>query len=349
MSEAPTSLRVAVVGAGLMGRWHAHAVERVGGRIVSIVDTDGSRGQALAKGLSSRPVVEPELGRVLRERSVDVLHVCTPLSTHEALVAAGLEAGVHVLVEKPLAADAAAVERLHSSAAAHGVLLCPVHQFLFQPGVLSAARTLPSLGVVRQVDVVACSAGADGLPDGARETVALDILPHGLALVRRLLGAPLANVSWSVGAGPAGELRIQADVGETSVMLAVSMRARPTENSLTLRCDGGTIRANLFHGYATIERGTPSRMDKLGRPFVGSLLTLGAAMRNVGTRAARGETAYPGLRELVRRFHGACAGREPSPITVDESVDVARARDRISAVRRPPTDRVASSPRDPVC
>jgi predicted dehydrogenase len=330
----PTSLRAAVVGAGLMGRWHADAVQRIGGRVVAIVDPDASRAEALAKRLAPRPAVEAGLGRALREHAVEVLHICTPLPTHEALVAEGLGAGVHVLVEKPLAGDAATVERLHALAVARGVLLCPVHQFVFQPGVLSAARALPSLGTVRQVDVVACSAGADGLSEQDREAVALDILPHGLALAGRLLGARLADVSWQVGAGPPGELRVTADVHDTSVMLTVSMRARPTENSLTIRCDRGTVRANLYHGYATIERGNPSRMDKMGRPFVGSLATLGAALHNLGARAARGEPAYPGLRELVRRFHRACAALEPSPITVEQSVDVARTRDSISSARR---------------
>jgi predicted dehydrogenase len=334
VSAPPTSLRVAVVGAGLMGRWHADAVRRIGGRVVTIVDPDAGRAEALARRLDSRPAIERELGRALRDHPVDVLHVCTPLVTHEALVIEAVEAGVHALIEKPLAADAPTVERLHANAASRGVLLCPVHQFLFQPGVLGAAAALPSLGTVRQLDVVACSAGADGLPEAARESVAHDILPHGLALARRLLGSRLAEVTWQVGAGPAGEVRAIADVGDASVMLSVSMRARPTENSLTLRCDEGTIRANLYHGFATIERGTPSRLEKVGRPIVGSLQTLGSALHNLGARAARSEPAYPGLRELVRRFHAACAARTPSPITVDESIDVARARDTIAAARR---------------
>src|SRR5678816_1924030 len=96
--------------------------------------------------------------------------------------------------------------------------------------------------------------------------------------------------------------------------LSVSMRARPTENSLTIRCDGGTVRANLFHGYATIERGAPSRLEKLGRPFAGSTQALGAAAANLVARAVRREPAYPGLRELVRRFHLASAQSGPSPI-----------------------------------
>lgn len=317
-----------------MGRWHADAIRRAGGQVVAVVDADAGRARALADRLPSRPAPETDLGRSLRERGVEVLHVCTPLATHDALVTEGLEAGVHVLAEKPLAADAPTVERLHGLAASRGVLLCPVHQFLFQAGILSAQEALAALGVIRQLDVVACSAGADGLPDEGREGVALDILPHGLALAGRLLRTTLAGALWRVGDGPAGELRATADLGDTSLMLAVSMRARPTENSLVARCDRGTIRANLFHGYATIERGAPSRIDKIGRPFVASTLTLGAALQNLGGRVVRGETAYPGLRELVRRFHLACAGQGSSPITVAESIDVARARDTIGSHRR---------------
>lgn len=334
MGTAPASLRAAVVGAGLMGRWHADAVHRTGGRVVAVVDPDATRAGALAGRLPSRPAIESDLGRALRAHGIEVLHVCTPLDTHDALVTQALESGVHVLVEKPLAADAPAVERLHTLAASRGVLVCPVHQFLFQHGILGAQRALPSLGVVRQLDVVACSAGADGRSDQDRESVAIDILPHGLALAARLLRVALAGVPWQVGGGPSGELRATADAGETAVMLAVSMRARPTENTLVARCDLGTIRANLYHGFATIERGMPSRTDKVGRPFVTSALTLGAALQNITGRLARGESAYPGLRELVRRFHLACAGQSSSPITVEESLDVARARDTIVSLRR---------------
>jgi predicted dehydrogenase len=333
VSSTPTALRAGVVGAGLMGRWHAHAIARVGGRVVAVIDPESERAARLAAKLSHRPAVASELGLAIHEHRIQVLHVCSPLATHAGIVRVAIEAGIHVLVEKPLAPDAATVEALHELASAHGVLLCPVHQFLFQRGILAAQSALAKLGTVRQFDVVACSAGADGAADAERESVALDILPHGLALARRLLGAPLATAAWQVSSGSAGELRAASDVADVSVMLAVSMRARPTENSLTVRCDQGTVRANLFHGYATIERGTASRLDKVARPLVGSSRTLGAAAGNLARRALRREPAYPGLRELVRRFHLACAGQGPSPISVDESTDVARARDSIARLR----------------
>lgn len=334
MGATPTSLRVGVVGAGLMGRWHAHAIAHVGGRVVAVIDQDAARAKSLADRLHGRPAAESQLGRAIEEHRIDVLHVCTPLSTHDTITREAIEAGVHLLVEKPLASDATVVERLHGLAQERGVLLCPVHQFLFQPGVLTAARILPSLGTVRQLDVIACSAGADGASDAEREGVALDILPHGLALARRLLGTELTGARWRVAVGPAGEIRAVAEVASTSVMLAVSMRARPTENSLVVRCDQGTVRANLFHGYATVERGRVSRLDKIGRPFLGTSRELAAALGNLIGRVSRREPAYPGLRELVRRFHLACAQHGAPPISVEESVDVARARDTIRSERR---------------
>ena len=333
MSATPASLRAAVVGAGLMGRWHAHAIGRVGSRVVAVVDPDTERARALAARLPGRPAVAADLERAAHDHGIQVVHVCAPLSTHEAITRQAIDAGAHALVEKPLAPDASATVRLHMLATDRGVLLCPVHQFLFQRGILGAAAALNELGTIRHIEIVACSAGADGRRDDEREQVALDILPHGLALTRRFLGAALAGVTWRVGQGPPGELRAAADVGGTSAAFMVSMRSRPTENSLTLRCDRGTVRANLFHGYATIERGTPSRLDKVGRPFVRASQELGAAMGNLAVRAAHSEHAYPGLRELVRRFHLACAGLGPSPITVDESIDVAHARDRVAALR----------------
>ena len=333
MSPTPTSLRAAIVGAGLMGRWHAHAIQRSGGRVVAVIDHDVARANALAATLPGRPGAEVDVGSALRAHRVEVLHVCTSLSTHEAIAREAIDAGVHLLVEKPLAEDAATVERLHHAAAAASVLLCPVHQFLFQQGILRLQRELASLGTVRQLDVLACSAGADGAGDADREQVARDILPHGLALVRRLLNSSLASAEWQVGAGDPGELRALGQTGQASVLLSISMRARPTENSLVLRADHGTAHANLFHGFATIERGTPSQRDKVLRPFAGAALMLGAATSNLARRTARREPAYPGLRELVHRFHLAAAGRGTVPITVDESIDVARTRDTIAAER----------------
>jgi predicted dehydrogenase len=333
VSAAPTSIRAAIVGAGLMGRWHVHAIQRAGGRVVAVIDADEQRAEKFAEHIPGKPVVAGDVGYLLSRHSVDVVHVCTPIESHEAVTGAALSAGAHALVEKPLAPDCAAVQRLHTRAAEHGVLLCPVHQFLFQPGVLSAARWLSELGTVRHFELVACSAGADQGSSDEREQVARDILPHGLALARRLLGPSWLESGWYIAPGAAGEIRASTSSESTSISIMTSMSARPTENSLTIRCDRGTVRANLYHGYASLERGTPSRLDKLTRPFAGAALVLGAATTNLARRTMRGESAYPGLRELVARFYRATAGACEPPIGAQESIDVAHARDRLVGAR----------------
>jgi predicted dehydrogenase len=326
-----TSVRAVVVGAGLMGQWHAHAIRRAGSRVVAIVDADVRRAEHLAARCPERPAIATDIGDALARHAVDVVHVCTPIESHEPVAGAAIAARAHALVEKPLAPDQVVVERLHARAAEQGVLLCPVHQFLFQPGILQAERWLSSLGAIRHFEMVACSAGADQGDDP--EQVARDILPHGLALARRLLGAGWLDAGWYVAPGKAGEIRATTWCGATSISIMVSMHARPTENSLTLRGDSGTIRANLYHGFATLEQGPPSRFDKVSRPFTGATLVIGAAVGNLARRTVRGESAYPGLRELVERFHRATTGAGEPPITAAESIDVARARDRLLGAR----------------
>ncbi|MEO6529186.1 MAG: Gfo/Idh/MocA family oxidoreductase [Gemmatimonadaceae bacterium] len=333
MAADLTSPRVGIVGAGLMGRWHADAAQHVGSQVVVVVDADAKRASALSRRLHGRPAAATDLGQAIREQRVDVVHVCTPLASHETLAREAMLAGAHVLLEKPLTPDGPSTERLFALATTQRVLLCPVHQFLFQQGVLAAQRALPTLGDVHHLELVACSAGAE-LPGAAPpESVALDILPHGLALAGRLLERELASSAWVVSDGRDGEIRALAQVDHTSVMLTVSMGSRPTENSLTIRCDRGTVRSDLFHGFATIERGSTSRFGKVVRPFGAATAQLHAASTNLIGRAVRREPAYPGLRELVRRFHLAVQGRGDNPISAEESIDVARVRDTISRAR----------------
>jgi predicted dehydrogenase len=316
-----------------MGRWHAHAARRVGSRIVAIVDPDRSRASLLASRTGQDPLITDDISQAIRESRAEVVHICSPVESHERLARAAILSGVHVLVEKPVAHELDVVEGLHRTAMEQGVLLCPVHQFLFQRGVLSAESALQSLGEVRQFDVVTCSAGADHETSAGREAIALDILPHGLALSRRLLGRELTSAGWSVEGDVPGEVRLVAQLGSALVAIAVSMRARPTENSFVIRCDGGTVRGDLFHGFATIDRGQPSRWNKIGNPFVASSRVFGAAGLSLLGRATRNEPAYPGLRELIDRFHRAAAGRGEPPISVAESLDVARLRDRVARER----------------
>lgn len=326
-----------VVGAGLMGRWHAAAAARAGARVAVIVDADAARASDLARRFSGS-TAQTELGPALAGRRGAMVHLCTPTGTHEAMARAAIGAGCHVLVEKPLAPTAAATGALLEAAARKGVLLCPCHQFLFQRGVARAFARLPRLGAVRHVEAVICSAGAEGADAAGRDQVALDVLPHPLSLLARLLSAAtVSGLRWQVLHGGAGEIRASAAAGGTTAAIAVSMGARPTQNVLRVLADGGSIHCDLFHGFAVAEPGTVSRARKIVHPFATGTATMLAAGGNLVRRAVRGESAYPGLRELVDLCYRSAADGRPSPVAPEETLAVAAARDAIAAAlaRRP--------------
>lgn len=316
-------LRVVIVGAGLMGRWHGRAARRCGGRVVGVMDRDEAKAGGLARELQA-PVVRTDLAELLAETTPDVAHVCTALPSHFEFATAALDGGCHVLVEKPVAPTLSETNVLLERAREKGRLLCPTHQFLFQRGALRLDAVRPSLGPLRHVGFTACSAGADEGDEGARDRVAGNILPHFLSLAERLGAGPIDEVEWRLLRSGAGEIRV-AGLGEgfTAVAL-VSMSGRPTRNELEWIGVGGSARLDLFHGFATFERAEPSRREKLVRPFRTGVRTLVATGRQLGVRAVRWEPAFPGLQELVRQFYDAARAGGPPPIPEREVVAVAR-------------------------
>lgn len=318
-----------VVGAGLMGRWHAHAVRLAGRTVAAIVDDDLPRAQALARRHGARAA------RTLAEAVHDgthagtVVHVCTPPASHPALTATALELGCHAIVEKPLAGSAAEVAALLAHARRVQRLLVPVHQYLFQTGVRHATRALPSLGAPMHVDAVVCTAGAEGRSGADRDRLVIEVLPHGLSLVARLVHPAVDAVDWCVLRPGAGELRVAGILAGATVGFVVSTHGRPTRSGMTIVCERGTVALDFHHGFATVVRGSATRRFKVAHPFIAAAQVLWSATVNLGGRAARGETAYPGLRELVGRTYAAAEGGGPAPVPGEEVLSVARALDTL--------------------
>ncbi len=100
-------LRTAIIGAGFIGPHHVDAVQRGGfGEVVVLVDRDPDRGPATARALGvARAVTDVEA--VYGDPSIDVVHICTPNHTHVEMATAAMEAGKHVVIEKPVAIDRA--------------------------------------------------------------------------------------------------------------------------------------------------------------------------------------------------------------------------------------------------
>jgi predicted dehydrogenase len=322
--------RAAIIGAGLMGRWHADAVSRIGGRVALIVDPNEDARAALGRRFPKAQLAE-SLDPDVVVRLATAAHVCSPLSTHAAMVGAFIESGVDVLVEKPFAQNAAVTRRLLARARERGVIACPVHQFLFQNGVRQVRSWMPQLGTIRRIAYSACSAGAGEGDDLRFDDLIAEILPHPLAITAFLLGCRVSDVAWHALHPAAGELQAVGLLGETVIDVAISAHGRPTENAVRVVADRGSATADLYHGFAVRHDGEVSRRRKIIHPFAASAKTLAAAAANLSGRALRAEPAYPGLRELVRLFYTAVRLRTDPPIAPDAIVDVAVGRDALLA------------------
>ena len=321
-------VRVGIVGAGLMGRWHAHACGKAGGILVAVADRNELAAARLARRVRGVEIFG-SADELLRRADVDILHVCTPGNTHHDIAMTAIARGVHLLVEKPLTPTVAESEDLLQAASKQEVMVCPVHQFVFQNGFLSALRLLPAIAPVIHIESVVCSAGGEGMESETVDELICDILPHPLSLFHELCPAGFPEDGWFVQRPRIGELRAYCQSDETTFSIIVTMNARPTQCMLSVFGEAGTLHLDLFHGYAFRQRGAVSRAQKIVGPFDRSARRFSAAAFNLARRLVNNEPAYPGLGTLVARFYEAASSSKRPPLTAAHALSVARVRQQL--------------------
>ena len=128
-------ISIGVVG---YGYWGPNLVrnfnETAGARVAWVTDLRPERlGQAAARYPALQ--VSGDYRDMLRDPAVDAVAIATPVSTHFELAMAALQAGKHVLVEKPMASSTEEAARLIEAAASRGLTLMVDHTFVFTPAV----------------------------------------------------------------------------------------------------------------------------------------------------------------------------------------------------------------------
>ena len=133
--------RIAVIGVGHLGKHHARilaAMPEVD--LVAVVDTKPERAAEIAAKRETAPLTDAStlMGRV------DAVIIAVPTVSHVEIALPFVEAGVAVLVEKPLAVSLAEADRLVEAAAARGTLLATGHTERFNPAVAAALSLVSS-------------------------------------------------------------------------------------------------------------------------------------------------------------------------------------------------------------
>ncbi|SDK55924.1 Predicted dehydrogenase [Glycomyces sambucus] len=152
-TPAPAPLRLAVVGCGVIGRLHAEvAAHSPDLEVVALIDPYAPAAEAVAARLAELGRPEPRVfgdlatalaAGAIEEGAVDVVAVCTLSGTHAALAREALEAGVHVVVEKPLDVAMGPARALREAAAARpGQVVAVISQHRHDPASLAVHNAL---------------------------------------------------------------------------------------------------------------------------------------------------------------------------------------------------------------
>ena len=125
-------IRAAVIGTGFIGTVHVESLRRIGVQVRGVLGSTPERGAARAAALGVGHAY-PSLDAILDDPSVDVVHVTSPNHLHVPQARAILEAGKHVVCEKPLALTAADSTALVADAARTGLVNAVNFNLRFYP------------------------------------------------------------------------------------------------------------------------------------------------------------------------------------------------------------------------
>ncbi len=177
---------IAVVGAG---HWGPNLIRNfhlgLTSRVKYVVDTRPQRLKALEVRFPDIAMTS-DLQMVLADPQVQAVVIATPTSSHHAVCKLALEAGKHVLVEKPIAANLQQAEELDALSAKSGLILMVGHVFLFNPAVrvVKASLQAGSLGRLFYISMERTNLGPIRLDVNA----AWDLAAHDISIVDYWLG-----------------------------------------------------------------------------------------------------------------------------------------------------------------
>ncbi|MBB2947323.1 putative dehydrogenase [Actinoplanes lutulentus] len=139
------SYRAAIVGTGGIAAGHVEALRAHADRVelVAITDVDADRATAFARDWTV-PAVYNDLASLLEAQKPDLVHLCTPPSTHAPLAEQCLRAGVNVLVEKPPTLSLAELDTLAAVSGETGAQMATVFQHRFGAGAIRLRNLMAS-------------------------------------------------------------------------------------------------------------------------------------------------------------------------------------------------------------
>jgi predicted dehydrogenase len=332
-------VKAALIGAGQIAKQHLSCLKSLSGvELAAICDLSPAAAEAAAERYRVRTWFTDH--RVMLDKArPDVVHVTTPPTSHFGLAMDSLDAGAHVIVEKPATPTFEQLETLVQRARQGGRHFMEDYNYVFNYAPQEILRRIESgeFGAVTHVEVLICLdiLGPSGFADPNSPHPALtlaggaitDFLPHLASLAYLFVGPHrTAQTVWSKRKSsvlPFDEFRAVLEAERGTAALGFSSNSQPDAFWLRVYGERMQATANLFETRLTFDG--PRDVPKPLRPFFSGLEEGGTIRRAALAtllRKFKGPGAYEGLWELLTRTYRALADGSAPPVTGNQVFEV---------------------------
>ena len=312
----PDPVGLAIVGCGRISTAHLTALGELGDqfRLIATCDVEETAAKAAAEPFGA--LVETDLVQVLARPEVEAVLIASPNGLHFEQARSCLEAGRHVLVEKPLAETGDQARLLAQLAEARGLVLAAGHTFRHNRAIRCLQERMGEWGELGAVEISSCvfwdGPQADWWAERTPEQGLILSLfaPHALDFVQMAMGSddPLRvhaeAARWQAGwKGEDEAMILLAYPGRRMASIHISYNQRSVFDRKVLHFANGVAEIEdgeilRWNGGVLVEPpagvlSDPRRMGgrKLGHFFTGQLLEFAAAIRKQPHRCPTGDDA----------------------------------------------------------
>lgn len=179
-------LKVGVIGVGHLGQHHARVYSELPDcRLVGVSDRDAARAEKAAAEHGGTAYAD--IGSLLA--AVDAVSVAVPTTDHHSVARECIDAGVHVLIEKPIATTLEEATDIVEAAAARGLVVQVGHIERFNPAIRAALKVLSRPRFIEAHRL------ATFVPRGTDVAVVLDLMIHDIDLILATVDSEVSNIS----------------------------------------------------------------------------------------------------------------------------------------------------------
>lgn len=182
------NIKVAVIGAGMMGKNHMKTYKSLNGvELVGVYDIFPEAAKAAAETFGIRAFSSMEEVA----ENVDAVSVVTTSVTHADVGEFFLNKGIHCMMEKPLSCTEEECQRLISAADKNNVVLLVGHIERFNPAVEQMGKLLSDTSKIRSLTAQRMSAASGRITD---VDVSMDLMIHDVEVIQSLVKSPVVNI-----------------------------------------------------------------------------------------------------------------------------------------------------------